>query len=102
MGEHIDGGRNSDVLLAEKDYTEDGHFDQRERGQISYAENITKPPSDLTLLANAELSTVLHEICYFYLEVATGLAAKPNSPIRSVDGINAETMWLGYPSRGKY
>ncbi|MBP8282326.1 MAG: DUF3293 domain-containing protein, partial [Chromatiaceae bacterium] len=46
------------------------------RGQIRFGDDITKQKSIISVLQKADLSTVLHELGHFYLEVTRDLATK--------------------------
>jgi hypothetical protein len=50
--------------------------EQQPRGQISLADDITQSPSVITLFLGADLSTMLHEMGHFFLEVQLDLASK--------------------------
>lgn len=49
---------------------------RRDRGQISFAPDITQQPSIITLLAGADLSTFHHESGHFFFEVYRDVATK--------------------------
>jgi len=68
---------------------------QDQRGQVSFAADITKTPSVITLLENADLSTFLHESGHFFLEVMNDMAAQPDAPAEVVADLNAVLKWFG-------
>lgn len=65
------------------------------RGQISFGSDVQKTPSVLTLLANADLSTFLHESGHFYLEVLRDMAAQPDAPAEIVADFAKTLQWFG-------
>lgn len=65
------------------------------RGEISFGADITASPTVITLLQNADLSTFLHEMGHFQLEVLTHMASQPNAPPEIVDDVNALLKWFG-------
>ena len=65
------------------------------RGQISFGSDIQATPSVLTLLANADLSTFLHESGHFYLEVLRDMAAQPDAPPEVVADFAKTLAWFG-------
>lgn len=50
---------------------------------------------EISLLADANLSTFLHETGHFFLEVLGRVAAEPNAPKEIVDEMNATLKWFG-------
>ena len=67
------------VPLGEEPYTgtlNQGQLDQPARGQISFADDITRQPSVISLLKNADLSTFIHEGGHFFLQVQADLASR--------------------------
>ena len=62
-------------------------LEQNARGQIALGADITATPSIITLLQGADLSTTVHEMGHFYLEVLTDLAAKIEAQQRQGAGI---------------
>ena len=54
-------------------------------------------PSTLTttLLADADLSTFLHETGHFFLEVVSHVASQPNPPARMAEDMGALLKWFG-------
>lgn len=71
---------------------------QGNRGQISFANDIKTTPTVLTLLANADLSTFLHETGHFYLEVMADMAAQPDAPAQTVKDFATILNWFGVTS----
>lgn len=70
---------------------------EQARGQITFG-NVAESPSTITLLKNADLSTFLHEMGHFYLEVLTSIAAQPNAPAEVVADMDAALKWFGVDS----
>jgi len=64
------------------------------RGQLSFGSDITQSPSVITLFEKANLSTLLHELGHFQLEVLANLAARPNAPTSIVADMNAVLRWF--------
>lgn len=67
------------VPLGEEPYTgtlNQGQLDQPARGQISFADDITRQPSVISLLKDADLSTFIHEGGHFFLQVQADLASR--------------------------
>ena len=79
---------------------------QDARGQISFADDITQQPSVISLLKNADLSTTIHELGHFFLEVnnhltrqiearmANGEAATPGEQ-SVVNDMHTALSWMG-------
>lgn len=65
------------------------------RGEISFSKDITQSPSVITLFKNADLSTFLHEMGHFQLEVLANIASRPDAPQAIVDDMNAALKWFG-------
>ncbi|WP_103035767.1 hypothetical protein [Castellaniella caeni] len=65
------------------------------RGQLSFSNDITQSPSVITLFQKANLSTLLHELGHFQLEVLANLAARPNAPTSIVADMQAVLKWFG-------
>ena len=65
------------------------------RGQISFGSDLKATPSVLTLLANADLSTFLHESGHFYLEVLRDMAGQPDAPPEVVADFAKTLAWFG-------
>lgn len=72
-------------------------FDQSARGQIAFGEDITETPSVLTLLKNADLTTFLHEMGHFQLQVLADIASQPDTPAEIVADMAAVLKWFGVP-----
>jgi hypothetical protein len=66
------------------------------RGQISFAPDIASVASRITLLKDADMSTFLHEMGHFMLEVYTDIAAKPNPPESITKDLEALLKWMGF------
>jgi len=66
------------------------------RGQISFAPDIASVASRVTLLKDADMSTFLHEMGHFMLEVYTDIASKPNPPPEIVKDLEALLKWMGF------
>lgn len=68
------------VPLGEEPYTgtlnQSSQLDQPARGQISFADDITRQPSVISLLKGADLSTFIHEGGHFFLQVQADLASR--------------------------
>ena len=83
-----------------------GSFSQDARGQIGFADDITQQPSVISLLKNADLSTTIHELGHFFLEVnnhltrqiearmANGEAATPGEQ-SVVNDMHTALSWMG-------
>jgi hypothetical protein len=67
------------------------------RGQISFGDDITQTPSVITLLKNADLTTFLHEMGHFQLEVLADIANQPDAPAEIVADMDAVLKWFGVP-----
>ena len=52
---------------------------------------------EMRLLADANLSTFLHETAHFFLTVYTDVASQPDAPQAIVDDVNALLKWFGVP-----
>ena len=68
------------------------------RGQISFSTDITQNPSVITLLHNADLSTFLHELGHFQLEVLTHVASQPDAPPEIASDVQKLMQWFGVPN----
>lgn len=53
---------------------------------------------EISLLADANLSTFLHETGHFFLEVLGRVASEPGAPKEIVDDLNATLKWFGVES----
>lgn len=67
---------------------------QGARGQIQFGAD-TRTPTVITLLKNADLSTFLHELGHFQLEVLSDLAAQEDAPKEIVEDMNVLLRWFG-------
>lgn len=67
------------------------------RGEISFGKDITQTPSVITLFENADLSTFLHEMGHFQLEVLANIAARPDAPADIAKDFDAALAWFGVP-----
>lgn len=65
------------------------------RGQITFADDITTKPTVITLLEKADLSTFLHEMGHFQLEVLAHMAQQPSAPAEIVSDMEALMKWFG-------
>lgn len=52
---------------------------------------------DMQLLANANLTTFMHELGHFFLTVYTDVASQPGAPKGVADDVNALLRWFGVP-----
>ncbi|SDH22751.1 hypothetical protein [Propionivibrio dicarboxylicus] len=95
-------GRRQEVLTAGPALDVGQFFTQPtqtgNRGEIAFGNDITQTPSVITLFKNADLSTFLHEMGHFQLEVLTSIASQPNAPAEIVDDLTAALKWLGVES----
>jgi hypothetical protein len=85
------------LLLEEPPPTEAKPLEQSARGQITFGDDITQSPSTITLLQNADLSTFVHELGHFQLEVLTHIASQPDAPGRDRRGHDALLKWFNVP-----
>lgn len=74
---------------------DDNILHQSARGQIAFGEDITETPSVLTLLKNADLTTFLHEMGHFQLQVLADIASQPDAPAEIVADMAAVLKWFG-------
>lgn len=65
------------------------------RAEIRFSEDITSTPTVITLFANADLSSALHELGHFQLEVLAHIASQPNAPAEIVQDFEAVLKWFG-------
>ena len=72
------------------------------RGMISFGKDITKSASTITLLRNADLSTFLHELGHFQLEVLANIASQPNAPVEIVADLERVLEWFGVESIARW
>ena len=68
---------------------------QQARGQITFADDITSKATVITLLEKADLSTFLHEMGHFQLEVLNHIASQPNAPAEIVSDMDTLLKWFG-------
>lgn len=75
----------------------DGTFDANDPSILSQGPRGTFNPKtlELTLLANADLSTFLHESGHFFLEVMADIASQPNAPAGIQQDMEAILGWFG-------
>lgn len=81
----------------------DGSFDaddpsivsQQARGALTFGRDITKSPSVISLFNTADLSTLLHEMGHFQLEVLAHIAQQPEAPPEIVADVDAALKWFG-------
>ncbi|QII84171.1 hypothetical protein G3T20_05315 [Bordetella hinzii] len=64
------------------------------RGELSFGNDITQSPSVITLFQKANLSTLLHELGHFQLEVLANLAARPNAPTSIAADMQTVLKWF--------
>lgn len=65
------------------------------RGEIAFGRDITQTPSVITLFQHADLSTFLHEMGHFQLEVLANIASQPNAPAEIAQDMEAVLKWFG-------
>lgn len=70
---------------------------QAPRGQITFGEDITKDATRIALLEDADLTTFLHEIGHFQLEVLSHVAAQPDAPAEVRADMDVLLRWFGVP-----
>lgn len=79
---------------------------QPARGSIKFGDDITRVPSIISLLQNADFSTFIHESGHFFLQVNADLASRIESSINAgeqvsegeqsiVDDMNTTLKWFG-------
>ncbi len=68
---------------------------QQHRAEITLADDITQQPTFLSLLKNADLSSFLHEMGHFQLEVLSHIASQPNAPAEITEDLNKILGWFG-------
>lgn len=78
----------------------DGTFDANDPSILSQgdqAPRATFSPSrmEIALLKDADLSSFLHEMGHFFLEVQADLASQPGAPQQIVDDFNTVLKWFG-------
>lgn len=82
---------------------EGNQLDQPARGQISFGDDITRQPSIIALLKDADLSTFIHEGGHFFLQVQADLASRieaqggfvSEGEQSIVDDMNKVLNWFG-------
>lgn len=111
-GEGFDGIKNiydygTDYAVLDanqvKSADNDGTFDandpnilsQTKRGSISFGDDITAQPSVISLLKKADLSTFLHEMGHFFLEVQNDIAHRPDAPESIKADMQTTLDWFG-------
>jgi len=67
---------------------------QDARGKLSFADDITSAPSTITLNKDADLSTFVHELGHFHLEMLSHMAKDGTLPEVSKD-FETATQWMG-------
>lgn len=88
------------VIFSDDDVAIKAMF-QTNRGQIAFGDDITQQPTILTLLKNADLTTFLHEMGHFQLEVLSDIAARPAAPPEIVADMEKVLGWFGIaPAEG--
>lgn len=70
------------------------------RAQISFAEDITQTPSVISLLQNADLSSFVHELGHFQLEVLAHISSQPEAPAEIRADMDALLKWFAVPGTG--
>ncbi len=68
---------------------------EQARGQITFADDITSKATVITLLEKVDLSTFLHEMGHFQLEVLNHIASQPNAPAEIVSDMDTLLKWFG-------
>ena len=67
---------------------------QQNRGQITFGADLTQSPTVISLLRTADLSTFVHEMGHFQLQVMAQVASSPDAPADIVDDVNALLNWF--------
>ena len=67
---------------------------QEARGKLSFSDDITSAPSTITLNKDADLSTFVHELGHFHLEMLSHMAKDGSLPDVSKD-FETATQWMG-------
>jgi len=83
------------VTAAERAEYFQGMRTQQSRGQISFGDNIRDTASIITLLKGADLSTFLHELGHFQLEVLADIASQPDAPAAIQKDMADLLKWFG-------
>lgn len=69
-------------------------LEQEARGKLSFHDDITSAPSTITLNKDADLSTFVHELGHFHLEMLSHMAKDGSLPEVSKD-FETATQWMG-------
>jgi hypothetical protein len=72
-----------------------GAYEQGARGEFTFSRDLTRTTPVITLFENADLSTLLHEMGHFQLEVLMHIAQKPDAPAEIAQDVNALLKWFG-------
>lgn len=96
--EYTDGNRNETVRKFAAELSQQGSdtlFQGENRGALG-----TFDPQNfiVTLNQGANLSTFLHEVGHFFLEVQASLAAQPNAPAQITQDMDTLLKWFGIDS----
>jgi hypothetical protein len=67
----------------------------RNRAEIAFGRDITSTPTVITLFNTADLSSFLHEMGHFQLEVLANIASQPNAPAEMVQDMARVLAWFG-------
>lgn len=67
---------------------------QEARGKLSFSDDITSAPSTITLNKDADLSTFVHELGHFHLEMLSHMAKDGSLPEVGKD-FETSTQWMG-------
>lgn len=86
---------DSSEALYRDDLVKTFYQGEQARGQITFADDITTKPTVITLLEKADLSTFLHEMGHFQLEVLAHMAQQPDAPAEIVGDMEALMKWFG-------
>lgn len=79
-----------------------GQGDGLNQGGTSQSRATFNPrTSTISLLRTADLSSYLHELGHFQLEVLTDLAGQPDAPAEIVDDVNTLLDWFGIGTGGE-
>lgn len=65
-----------------------------QRGTFTFAPDITRTPSVISLLKNADLSTFLHETGHFQLEVMADIASRADAPVEIQNDMKTALDWF--------
>ena len=79
-----------------------GDLYQQKRGSITFGPDITATPSTVTLLQDANLSTFLHEMGHFFLEVKNHIAQQADAPAEVKADMQHLMQWFGVESLEKW